>query len=123
MIVRVRGRGLVGRACCAALVAVLASACSSGDHGFPWVELGPPGPGADAAGGPGTDVTAYDFSNQQYFEVQPGGEVSVRAAYEKTIAITCDVGWGRTCALGVGIPMGSVCFCKSVWGPIWGHAV
>ena len=117
--------GLMRRGCSVsgfALLALLATACSSGEIVLPSVEYAAPPPSANAAGEPGPDVTVYDFSNEQYFESRPDGGPSVRAAYEKTIAITCDIGWGRSCALGVGIPTGSACFCKSVWGPIWGHA-
>jgi hypothetical protein len=89
---------------------------------LPSVELAPAQPGANAAGAPGTGVTVYDLSNEQYFETHPDGSVTVRPAYEKTITITCNVGWGRSCTLGVGVPAGSACFCKSVWGAIWGHA-
>ena len=117
-------RGLVHSMRRLALLTLLASSCSSGVATFriPSVEFAGPRPGADAPGEPGPNVTTYDLSNDQYFEAHPDGAVTVRSAYEKTIAITCDVGWGRSCALGVGIPAGSACFCKSVWGAIWGHA-
>lgn len=98
------------------LLALLASACSVG-----WSA---PTTSEDAAGGaaPGDQVMVYDLSDGTYFETHPGGAVTVRSEYRKTIGITCDVGWGRSCSMGVGVPKGSACYCKSVWGPIWGHA-
>jgi hypothetical protein len=116
-------RDLVYLACCFALLPLLIGSCSSNEVTvrLPSFEYAPPDPSANAAGQPGPDVTVYDLSNEQYFEAHPDGTVTVRAPYDKTIAITCDVGWGRSCLLGVGIPTGAACFCKSVWGAIPGH--
>ena len=98
-----------------ALLALCASSCSS-------VEWSPPSASADALGGPGADVAVFDFSNAEYFEMHPDGTVTVRSAYQETIGTLCDVGWGRSCPMEVGLSKGARCFCKSVWGPIWGHA-
>jgi len=103
------------RALVVVLWALCASACSS-------VEWSPPNVSADALGGPGADVQVYDFSNPEYFEAIDGGSVKVRATYLDQIGILCDVGWGRSCPMDVGVAKGAACFCKSVWGPIWGHA-
>lgn len=100
----------------AALFSLFASACAS-------VETGPPPAlGDDATGFPGAGVAVYELSNREYFERQPGGTVTVRPAQQGTIAISCDTGWGRSCALGVGVAKGAPCYCKSVWGAIPGHA-
>jgi len=98
----------------AALLLLLASSCSVG-----WSA---PTASDEATGRPGADVSAYDFSNGEYFEAHPGGAVTVRPAHQNAIGITCDTGWGRSCTMGVGVAKGSACYCQSVWGPIWGHA-
>jgi hypothetical protein len=97
------------------LLGLLASACSS-------VEWSAPTPADAATGGPGPDVGVFDFSNPEYFEAQPGGGVTIRPAYKEKIAIICDVGWGRSCSMGVGVAKGAACFCTTVWGPIAGQA-
>src|SRR5262249_52039413 len=119
-----RHSSLVRSACGVAWIVFLTASCSSEEVPLrlPSVDFSAPAPSVNASGEPGPGVTVYDFSNGEYFEVHPGGAVTVRPGYEKAIATRCDVGQGRACDLGVGIPTGSACFCKSVWGPIWGHA-
>jgi hypothetical protein len=98
----------------AAFLALLASSCS--------VDWSAPSTSDEATGHPGAGVNVYEFSNGEYFEAHPGGAVTIRPAHQDTIGITCDIGWGRSCAMGVGVPKGAACYCQSVWGPIWGHA-
>ncbi len=90
---------------------------------MPSMDFGSPGPAGNATGAPGPNVTVYEFSNQEYFQAQLDGTVAVRPEHANAVAIRCDTGWGRSCELGVGVPTGSACYCKSLWGPIWGHAV
>jgi hypothetical protein len=98
------------------LLALLASACGV------LVTSPPDNIRGEITGSPGPDVTVYEFSNAEYFEEHPGGIFTIRPAYQNTIGIVCDTGWGRSCSLGVGVPKGSACTCKTVWGPISGHA-
>jgi hypothetical protein len=128
-----------------ALLAVLAGACSPSVPAANLTGLSETLCRDDPTGSPGADVPVYAFSNPEYFDVHPGGVVTIRPVYEDTIAFTCDIGWGRSCLLGakgqlstcslnplaadatycsplVGVPKGSPCACKSVWGMIPGHA-
>ena len=129
-----------------AMLAVLAGGCgvtvpAADLNGLSEAML-PDGP----TGSPAAGVPVYAFSDAEYFDVRAGGVVTIRPAYRGTIAITCDIGWGRSCLLGaesqrsacslnplamdailcsslVGVPKGSPCSCQSVWGQIEGHAV
>ena len=76
----------------------------------------------EATGAPGPEVTAYEFANPEYFEESPPGVYTIRPAYQNTIAITCYTGWGRSCAMKVGVPKGAACTCKTVWGLVPGNA-
>ena len=98
----------------AVLLAVFASACS-------YTTAPPTNIRDEMTGVPGPDATVYEFTNSEYFEQQPGGVFVVRPAYQNTIGVICDTGWGRSCGLGVGLPKGAACSCKSAWGPVPGH--
>jgi hypothetical protein len=129
----------------APLLAVLASACSLGVPAPNLTGLSEEGLRDQPTGSPGADVPVYALSDPEYFDVHPDGAVTIQPAYQGTIAFTCDIGWGRSCLLGaagegstcslnplaqgattcsrlVGVPKGSPCSCKSVWGSIDGHA-
>jgi hypothetical protein len=120
------------------LLALLASACSTGVHAVNLYS-------DDPTGGPGENVSVYPFSNLEYFDVHADGLVTLRPAYQDTIALTCKIRWGRSCLMGseapnspcswnpfspranfcsrlVGVPKGSPCHCNSGGPPIAGRA-
>jgi hypothetical protein len=139
----VNARRLTARV--APLLALLASACSSGMPAASLTGLSEELLRDQPTGSPGADVPVYAVSDPEYFDVHPDGVVTIQPAYQGKIAFTCDIGWGRSCLLGaagqgstcslnplaqgvtscsrlVGVPKGSPCSCNSVWGPIDGHA-
>src|SRR5207245_7231408 len=71
------------------LLALLASACSTGVHADNLYYDEP-------TGGAGEHVAVYPFSNLEYFDVHADGLLTLRPAYQNTIALTCASGWARS---------------------------